>query len=234
MTLNTVPTELTTAATDALLAVLCAGIIMWLWRLRNNDRWKTNLWCLVFLLVCLASALGTLAHGVLLGSTFQKIIWHPLYLFLGIAVALFLVGAIYDVFGKSSARKVLPWATGAGLVFYLLTVLFNGLFILFVLYEGIVMVSACILYAYLTLRKKQAGTGSITLAILFNMIASGVQASDLSMILVDVPFDHNGLFHLLQIIALILLAYGLTRNLMRSQNPAPNISNQHGPVPDQG
>jgi len=48
-----------------------------------------------------------------------------------------------------------------------------------------------------------------------SVIAAAVQASHLRVRLI-VPFDHNGLFHLLQIGAIVLLTDGLRRGLTSS------------------
>jgi hypothetical protein len=48
------------------------------------------------------------------------------------------------------------------------------------------------------------------LAIVLNLFAAAVQASDLGVVLL-VPLDHNALFHLLQMGAIGILASGLRR-----------------------
>ena len=52
------------------------------------------------------------------------------------------------------------------------------------------------------------GAGIVAGAIVLNLVATAVQASDVT-IHVIVPFDNNGVFHLVQLVAIVTLAYGL-------------------------
>jgi len=64
MTLNSSPTELTTAATDVIIAFECIVILVYLWRTPGRERWKIGLWCWVFGLMAFVSMLGAVAHGI--------------------------------------------------------------------------------------------------------------------------------------------------------------------------
>ena len=86
---------------------------------------------------------GAVAHGLALTDAARSALWHPLHLALGLAVALFFVGGVYDLRGTAAA----------------------------------------------------------------------VQASDVA-IHVIVPFDQNGVFHMVQLLAIVALAYGLRVGLM--------------------
>lgn len=212
MSPNGSPVELTTAATDVVLALVCMGVVLGLTRLRVHDSWKTTLWSWVFMLLAVASVLGAVAHGLELNESVQAILWSPLYLALGLTVALFLVGAVYDAFGRRAARRLVPWAIGAGLAFYLLTRVVDGGFLLFLGYEAVAMVGALVLYSRLALNDRLAGASVVAAGIGLNLLAGMVQASDITVRLV-VPFDHNGVFHLVQVAALATLGHGLRLGL---------------------
>ena len=62
MELVEIPTELTTAATDAVLSVMAILVVMYLHSLRNRDQFRTAIWIGIFSLLALAAALGTVAH----------------------------------------------------------------------------------------------------------------------------------------------------------------------------
>jgi len=70
------------------------------------------------------------------------------------------------------------------------------------------MIGALAVYAFLAATQRLKGACVMTLAILLNLVAAGAQASDLSFNLFA-PFDHNGLFHLIQMVALAALGLGL-------------------------
>lgn len=214
MQLNGVETELTTAATDAVLGLMCVGVITLLWRRRARDRWKAGLWAWVVGLLGLASVLGAVAHGFEMSDSLRTTLWQPLYLLLGLIVALFVVGALYDWRGKALARRSVPAALAVAVGFYGVTLLWSDSFLLFVVYEGVAMLAALAVYVFLAAKGRLAGAGTMAVAIALNIVAAGVQASDLSLRIVW-TFDHNGVFHFIQMAAVLLLARGLFTSLGR-------------------
>jgi hypothetical protein len=212
MRLNPVPTELTTAATDAALTLLCLGIAASIWRYRRSDPWKTGLWLWVLALLALASMLGAAAHGLDLPPSVRAVLWHPLYLGLGLTVALFVVGAVLDWRGPGLAHRAVPWAVLCALAFSLVTPLLGGAFLLFIGFEAVAMSGALLIYLTIFRQGRSPGSGRIAAAILLSMLAAAVQASDLAITIL-VPFDHNGLFHLVQMVAVAVLGSGLRAGL---------------------
>ena len=176
--------------------------------------WKRALWNWVLALLGAASALGAVAHGLAWSEAVRAALWYPMYLLLGLSVTLFLAGAVYDWRGEASARRVLPWAVGTGLGFFLLVELLGGAFIIFVVFETAAMVVALAIYRFLWASGRLAGAGLVTVGIGLTIVAGAVQASDLSVRLI-LPFDHNGLFHLVQLVATAVLLAGLRRGLER-------------------
>lgn len=208
MSLINSPTELTTSATDALLAIECTLIIALLLRTAANNRWRTNLWCSVFALLATASFLGALLHALELPKSIRIALWTPLYLSLGILLLLFMVGAVADWRGKVMAKRLVPWGIGMSAAFLGLTALLGGKFIVFIVYAAAIMLSTLAIYTFLAATHRLKGAAVIVLAIILNLAAAAVQASNLSLHLIF-PFDHNGLFHLVQIVSTAILALGL-------------------------
>jgi hypothetical protein len=206
--LNPSTTELTTAATDAALGSLCLWVLLWLRSIRAIAAWKKLVWGSVFALLVLASALGTLVHGLQLSESVRAIAWQPLYLSLGLAVAFFLVGGIGDWRGEATARVLFPWAIGLGVSFFAMSWLFGGAFVIFVVYEVSVMMAALAIFLFLTITRRLPGAGMVALGIGLSLVAAGIQVSQLRLRVI-VPFDHNGLFHIVQLIATAILAHGL-------------------------
>jgi hypothetical protein len=66
---------------------------------------------------------------------------------------------------------------------------------------------------YLFLVKKLLGAQFMFLGILVSIIASVIQTAESLQLHFIWVFDHNGLFHILQIIGLILLCIGIFREL---------------------
>jgi len=210
------PTELTTSATDALLAIECIVIIALLLRTAPADRWRTNLWCWVFGLLATASFLGALLHALELPKSIRIALWTPLYLSLGILVLLFIVGAVADWRGKVVAKRLVPWGIGVSAAFLGLTALLGGKFIVFIVYAATILLSALAIYTFLAATHRLQGAVVVALAILLNLAAAAVQASNLSLHLLF-PFDHNGLFHLVQILSTAILGWGLHLGMKSAQ-----------------
>jgi hypothetical protein len=207
---NSPVTELTTAATDALLVFLCLLLITWIRKFRGLHPWKAGLWSWVFGLLAVSSLLGTIAHGFILSPELRNILWQPLYLALGIDVVLFVLGGVADWSGEKTARRLLPGAIVIGILFYSLTRILEGNFLVFVVYEG----AAMAIYATLAVRQRLPGAATIAAGIGLTLIAAATQASSLGFTFIW-PFDHNGLFHLVQMPALLTIGCGL-RTMLRS------------------
>jgi hypothetical protein len=212
--LNTPAAELTTAATDALLGCLCVCLTAWIRSVRPGNPWSTGLWSWIFRLLAASSFLGAVAHGFMLSSALRNLLWQPLYLFLGIDVALFLLAAVADWRGEKTARTLLAGAIVIGIVFYSLTVILEGNFLVFIVYEGAVMISAMGIYATLALRRRLPGAGTIAVGILLTLVAAALQAGTLRFTLIW-TFDHNGIFHCVQMPSLLTIACGV-RSALRS------------------
>ncbi|MBI5428984.1 MAG: hypothetical protein HY938_00845 [Nitrosomonadales bacterium] len=202
------PTEMTTSVTDAVLVIECMVITASLWRLSGKDRWRQALWCWVFGLMTLSSLLGAIAHGFELSDFTRAVLWKPLYLSLGVLVALFMVCAANDWQGRIFAQRLAPWAIAVGAAFYGITELSGGAFAVFVAYEAAVMLSALAIYFYLAVARRLNGAGVIAAAIVVNLVAAGIQASS-AYIWIIFPFDHNGIFHLVQMAGTAMLGLGV-------------------------
>src|SRR5436309_7550095 len=126
MELVTVPTELTTAATDACLGLLALISASYLFRFREFNSWKILLWCWIMLLLTFGSILGVLVHGFKLALTVHNLLWFPLYLSLGLAVGLFVVSATYDGWGLFISRLALPFMIVVGCIFSIVAQLIAG------------------------------------------------------------------------------------------------------------
>jgi hypothetical protein len=64
-------------------------------------------------------------------------------------------------------------------------------------------------YVFLASRKKVKGAGLMAAGILVTIIAAAIQAVETIKITFIWQIDHNGIFHIVQMIGLIFLLYGL-------------------------
>ena len=224
-------TELTTSATDAVLALECVVVLAFLWRTPTGDRRKIGLWCWAFGLLAFASLLGAVAHGLEMPQAWRAALWKPLYLSLGLLVGLFLLGALLDWHGPAFAMRLVPWCLGLGGIFFGLTEFFNGAFIIFVIYEATALAGALAIYSLLAATHRLKGASVVAAAIILNLMAAGVQASSASFKLF-VPFDHNGVFHLVQMFGIATLGLGLRIGLKPDARGAISVIRPRFATPD--
>jgi len=210
------PHERVTAATDMLLALVAVGGVCYLQWSGSEEIWKINIWSLAFGGIAGSGFLGSIAHGLRLSATVHQRVWQWLNLALGLAVALFVVGVVYDAWGVATARKVLPamLLTGAG--FYLITWMIPGAFVVFIIYEALALFFAGGAYTWLALGARMNGSLLLALGIFVRIIAAGLQTQKSISVKLIWELDHNGLFHIVQIAGLILMMMGLRRSLMSS------------------
>jgi len=205
-----IPTEQTTAITDILLAV-AAALFIFLIRANSNksDSKKTLIWSVAFGFLAVAAALGAIAHGIKMTKELNALIWHPINLCLGLTVAFFTAGVIYDINRFNIAGYVLVLLIISSLLFFIVTLIIPGSFLIFILYEALAMIFALVSYLILAFRGKLRGAWLMSGGILISVLASVIQAMGTFQITLIWEFDYNGLFHILQILGLLFLSAGL-------------------------
>jgi Family of unknown function (DUF6962) len=210
----TVPTELTTAATDACLALLALISASYLFHFRRLNPWKILLWCWILFLLALGSILGVFVHGFRLAPTTFNLLWFLLYLSLALAVALFVSIATYDGWGLSASRRLLPFVLLAGCVFTIIAQLIINNFLFFILYEGVAMLFALGVYLRLAIWRQAPGASLITCGILLTILAAIAQTIHSIVFTVIWQFNYNGLFHLIQMAGIVFLVVGVRRSVL--------------------
>jgi len=204
-----IPFEQTTAVTDAILAVLALACSLYVLQVGRSDRWKAGVWAGAFGLLTVAAILGTIAHGFQMSAATKDLLWQPLNLALGLTIALFVVGVVYDWWGQAAARRVLLPMLAVGVIFFVVTRIFTGTFLVFVIYQAIAMLFALAVYTWLAAKQRLSGAWLMAAGVLVTIIAAAIQASQAVSFTFIWQFDHNGTYHLIQMIGVILLTLGL-------------------------
>lgn len=212
-----IPTEQTTAVTDGLLAVLALGGLTVLLPLQRYDPWKARIWSTALACLMIASAFGAIVHGIETGPRVHRLLWLLIWLCLGLLVAFFVIGTVYDLWGERAARRWAPVMIVAGLAFFAVTQLAGGAFVVFVMYEAAALGLALLGYAYLALIRRAPGVGLIAAGILVTLLAAVLQATRwLTPLTLIWTFDHNGLFHIVQMVGVALIVLGLRAAILRA------------------
>jgi hypothetical protein len=207
------PTEKTTAITDVLLSLVAAGAIIILQQLESPETWKVNIWSMAFGFIALSGLLGAIAHGMEISERVHQRTWSLLNLSLGLAVSVFVIGVAYDLWGLAAARTILPWMLVLSLAFYLTTHFFAGIFFVFIVYEAVALAFAWGAYSWLAITGQLKGALFMSAGVLVSMIAAGIQATMKTSVKLIFELDHNGIFHMVQILGIIILLMGLRSSL---------------------
>ena len=217
MTIIDIPTEQTTAATDVILAIVALIVCIATYRSgkESNPR-KGKIWAWAFGLLAFAAMTGAVAHGFQMSDRLNFILWQPLNLALGLALSMFVVGVIFDMTHGSLPKVVLPVMITTGSLFYLITLIFPGIFLVFILYETVAMLFSLVVYIILGFRKQVRGAWLMALGIFITIIAAALQATETVYLHCIWEFDHNGIFHLVQIVGLLILCIGLKKDLKKN------------------
>ena len=210
------PIEQTTAITDIILALIAfGGVLLLRWEpAKIGELWKLNIWSAAIGLIGLAAALGTVAHGLVISQAVHKRIWQLLKMSLALAVSLFVAGVVYDLWGLAACLKALPAMLMAGLGFFAATLLYPGIFLVFIVYEGLALIFALGAYTYLAIRGEPTGAGFMAAGILISIFAAGIQAHKSIFLTLIWKFDHNGVYHIVQAVGLLLLVYGIRQSML--------------------
>lgn len=212
-------TERTTAATDAVLAAAVIAVLVAVWR-ATPPSLPRSIWLAALASLAAASAMAAAAHGLALAEPARQRLWQPLWLLLGVMIALFVVGAVCDWRGERAARAWLRPMLAVALMFYLASRLAGGSFLAFVVYEAAGLLFALGVYLGLA-RRGRPGAVALAIALGMSLGAGAVQATSWRVQFAGLPFDHNALFHLLQLAGLPFLAFGLRRLLTPTLSAEP-------------
>jgi hypothetical protein len=204
------PAEQTTAVTDIILALVAFGGVLLLQSSPVNagELWRINIWSTALGLIGLAAALGAVAHGLLLKTTLHNRIWLVLNMALALAVSLFVVGIINDLWSLEASRRALPFMLFAGLGFYLTTLIYPDIFFLFIVYEGLALSFALCAEMFLTVTGRP-GAGFLAGGVMLSIVAAGLQARKSIAFTLIWKFDNNGIYHIVQTLGLLLIIAGL-------------------------
>jgi hypothetical protein len=201
------PNELTTAATDVLLAALCLWCAAHVAR-HTAQQARLVPWRAGFLLMAFGALAGGAAHALHVPEQYDRLVWAPIYLALSLAVACFLLGVIHDTLPDRLPR-LRPIVLGLGLACFAVATAFPDYFAIFLAWQGFVMLVAIGGYGVLWHSGRLAGSGWICIGLLISVAAAVIQATRALSFTLIWPFDHNSVFHLVQLPGLVAIAHGL-------------------------
>jgi hypothetical protein len=200
------PFERVTAITDIFMGLLSAYAAI---QLSQFSGFKSDVWAWTFGLLAFSSFIAAVAHGFEMTPKTNDRFWMPINLSLGLALGLFVVGALFDLSGAALASKSLPVMLVIGFGFFLVTVWKPGTFMTFIAYEAVAMLFALGVYIYLFFASPLPGVKWMVAGIFVTILAAVIQATGKAGKSIFWYFDNNGFFHLIQMIGIVLLLVGL-------------------------
>lgn len=211
------PFEQTTAVTDLILSIISIITAVGIHKLgKDIQPRKTRIWVSIFVLLAIAAFFGAIAHGFAMSEKTNYILWQPLNLALGLSVSLFAAGALFDLRDGAIQKSIIPVLLMLGVVFYMITVLVPGSFLVFIIYESVVMLFALVAYIVMALKKKLFGAWWMVLGILITIIAAAIQAGGAISVQLIWQFDHNGIFHIVQMAGIFVIYIGLAKSFQKA------------------
>ena len=185
--------------TDYLLSLACAGFAGWCWR-RHADAHR---WYVVFFItLSLASLFGGTVHGFITSGPWSELLWCGVLLSLGgTAVAMW---GITTALGFSPA--IARWMMGAVVLLALLylSVVIGGLREFGLAIMAYLPPAIGMLVVYVRHRHHPGAWWSGIIGVLLTFVAAGVQVGEIA--LHPTWFNHNALYHLIQVMALFGIA----------------------------
>lgn len=209
MQTNASSIELITAVTNLPLAVVCLVAVNSHWRRRRAHPLRAGLWIGMFAGLAVATGAGMFAHGLALDVAAQKLIWHPINAALGLTVACFVAGAVLDRWGPAAARRALLAMLLLSAGFFGYATFWAKSFLPFIIYEGAAMLFCFGVYLTLTIQRRLPGAGWMLAGVGITILAAALQAMPGVAFRLGVTFDHNAVFHLVQLPGLLCLLTGV-------------------------
>jgi hypothetical protein len=163
--------------------------------------------------ICLVAAntLASAYHGLKLTEPMHAAVRALTELSLGLLVACFVVGTVRDLWSERTSRVMTPVMLVVALLFFALARFYQN-FLAYLLYEGSFVGFALLGYAHLAWTGRLPGAGLVCAGLFVTLLAAGVQATGVEVTLIW-SFDHTGVFHLIQLLGVILLMVGIGASL---------------------
>jgi hypothetical protein len=197
-----------------------AGVTGWLgWRLFRARAGQAvrSCWALAFAALALAAALGGTYHGFApaVADGVARLLWTVTVLAVGIASFSMLAGSAAAVTAGGTRTALLALAA-AKLAIYSGWMLAHGEFIYVIADTGLAMAAVAALHGWSAIRDRDRASRWILGAVGVSVLAAGVQASGFAP---HRHFNHNDLYHVIQIAAMTLFYLGVRR--LRDGESAP-------------
>ena len=163
-----------------------------------------SLWACAFLSLSLSTLVGGTYHGFQWQDSIGNLLWKITTLLMGFTSLFMTASVVYANCGRKTRRD---WLVIVGIKFllYLGLATISDDFLLVIADYGSAMLVILVIALIQTFRKTRPEAPWLAAGVGVSLIAAGVQASGMSL---HEHFNHNDVFHLIQIPALYLFLRG--------------------------
>lgn len=184
-----------TLATDYVLAAATAWLAVLLWKHRERQRSRL-FWCIAFAALAVGAFLGGTWHGLVQSEA----LWKATLGVVGVASCAMLAGSVLATL-TGAVRNILLWLAGGKLLLYLNALVERSDFRVVIIDTGIALATVAALHLW-------RWNGWIVAGVGVSVAAALVQASGFAP---HPHFNHNDLYHVVQLAAMALLYRGARR-----------------------
>lgn len=198
--------EPTTMITDYLLGALAVALGLRLWRLgRATDEVTVRLWGGSFLTTAVAAFAGGTSHGfaAMIGSAGHTVLWKLTVGSIGLTAFLLVVATAHAAL-RGAARRVVIGVAGVQLILYAIWMIGHDAFI-WVIADYLPAVIVVLALQFRLYLRHQPGAGWLLVGLLTTLVGAAVQASGFAL---HPSFNHNDLYHVIQMAATVMLYRG--------------------------
>jgi len=198
-------TEPMTMVTDYVLALLCLALGVRLARRGAGGQRSVRWFAASFLTTGLAAATGGTVHGrgPLLPDPAEVILWKLTVLAIGATAFLFLSAAAWASL-RPPIRRLMLMIASIQFAGYAAWMLWHDDFV-YVIYDYVPAMLVVLAIQYLDRHRNPASTRWVAAGILLSFLAAAIQQSGLTL---HPSFNHNDVYHVVQMAAVLVLARG--------------------------
>jgi hypothetical protein len=203
--------EPTTTVTDYLITVFAivfgGRLLKGAFDGRYHSRW---FWSLGFLFIGLGAFLGGTSHGFVeyLGDEGLRLIWKGTVYCVGFSMIFAVAGTIEGSVGNVKVRNTLHGANALAFAIYAAWMVSHSAFIYVIYYYVPAMTSVALIQVWAYWRDRQPSAPWIIAGVIVTLLGAIIQQSGFTL---HRHFNHNDLYHIVQIVGLWLLYRGVTR-----------------------
>lgn len=201
-------TEPSTLLTDYALAAVAGYLAARQWRSwRVSGHRSVQVWSLAFLMLSAGAVLGGTSHGFTLhlSALAQVVFWKATVLSIGLTSFFLLCGTLIATFRK----PVLSWLIAvvlAKFIIYIVWMSFHDDFVYVIADYLPSMLAVVGLQVYTAITQQSASSKWLISGIFISFLAAGIQMSGFDF---HRHFNHNDIYHVVQIAAVIVLHAGV-------------------------